>query len=126
MRPLRYFKTWWALGAVYFVFIVCASLINLPPELALPSDKLLHFVAYLVLSAWFGAVYQKSRHIGVLMASVLTGITLEVLQLLTGHRSLEVLDMLANTLGATAGITLARTRLGESLVHLEQQLFAAA
>lgn len=108
------------------MFIVWASLISIPEGLELPSDKLLHFLAYLTFSGWFGAVYQKPFHARVLMASVLIGLTLEILQLFTVHRSLEWLDMLANTLGAGAGITLARTRVGESLIRLEKQLFAPA
>ncbi len=103
-----------------------ASLTSIPAGLELPWDKLLHFLAYLTLSGWFGAVYQKPRHTRILLASVLIGLTLEVLQLFTGHRSLEWLDMLANALGAGVGIALARTRLGEGLIHLEKQLIAPA
>ncbi len=72
-------------------------------------DKIIHFVCYLVLSfLWMGAFKNRYGSIKYIIFFTLTfGGLMEILQfyLLLG-RSLEVGDMIANTLGVFLGIIL--------------------
>jgi hypothetical protein len=49
------------------------------------------------------------------------GIVIEFLQLLTGYRSFEVLDMAADAAGVSLGLLLACTPMGYCLVWIERR-----
>jgi len=95
--------------------IVFLSLMRSPGRLYFfaHQDKLGHFLAYLVL-AWLAArafsAYSSRRSFLLLFAFLyagFTGATLEVLQpLLTSTRQRELLDLVANLLGALSGCAL--------------------
>ena len=87
------------------------------------GDKLLHFSAYATLMLWFGFIYLPGKaHLQIGAGSTLIGITMEILQGLTGYRSFECTDLIYNFLGVMAGWLLARTRLSMALIHLEKAL----
>ena len=93
-------------------------------EMELPGgDKLLHFSAYATLMLWFGFIYlQGKSYLQIGAGLTLIGITMEILQGITGYRSFECADIICNFLGVVAGWVLARTRLGMALIHLERAL----
>jgi VanZ family protein len=79
-----------------------------PPEAAMLWDKAEHFIAYfgLALLAGLGWGGRGRRLLVVFLAVALLGGALELLQLVTG-RDAEVMDEVANALGAGAGTLLA-------------------
>lgn len=86
------------------VLIVYLSLA--PADIAedLPSsDKTAHFVAYGALMIWFSQLYLHRSRLAFAMGFIVMGLALELLQGALGHRSFELLDILANTAGVTLG-----------------------
>jgi VanZ family protein len=71
------------------------------------NDKTLHFTAYAVLAfiPVFGA--KLRRGVPLAASTILLGVALEFAQRLVPSRSFEVADMVANTLGVSAGMVLA-------------------
>ncbi|MFY7670452.1 VanZ family protein [Tenacibaculum sp. MEBiC06402] len=65
-------------------------------------DKVEHFIAYFVLCfLWLVSIKKRGTKFAVILAVVLYGILLEVLQsVLTDYRTFDYMDMLANTFGA--------------------------
>jgi VanZ family protein len=87
-----------------------------PPEgpgelIGVPSDKLLHAVAFLVLSLLMARAVRyelpagrRRLHVGLAVAlSVAIGVLLEVYQLALPDRSAEVADAVADSIGAVLG-----------------------
>ncbi|MBI2382948.1 MAG: VanZ family protein [Gammaproteobacteria bacterium] len=121
IRPeLRHPLLWHVIGLTYLALIVWLSLTPSPPSGVHIWDKASHFIAYTGLAGWFGAVYRPARHVAVIAAAILAGVGLEVLQGWSGLRQFEYADMLANALGASAGVLLARSPLGEALIACER------
>jgi VanZ family protein len=82
--------------------IVWLSLTPAPPRLDIASgDKLGHLAGYGVLMFWFAQLYP--RRLAYAAGFVAMGITLEFLQAALGYRTLEVLDMAADTAGVLLG-----------------------
>ncbi|HZM35842.1 MAG TPA: VanZ family protein [Burkholderiales bacterium] len=73
------------------------------------SDKVGHLLAYAALMFWFSQLY-LSRSLRLIHAAIflLMGIGLEVLQGISGLRTYEIMDMLANTAGVLLGWLAAR------------------
>jgi VanZ family protein len=72
-------------------------------------DKAGHFVLFLVLALLaIAPARHRTRHplVVTAVACVLYGALLEALQALTGIRSAEVADLVANGLGSSAGVLL--------------------
>ena len=89
MYPLRYKRLWLSLGALLVGTVCVLSLIPSPPELHVPEgDKYAHGAAYLVQMCWFGALYERPRHLGIGLYLVLLGVALEILQGIGGYRTL--------------------------------------
>jgi glycopeptide antibiotics resistance protein len=87
------------------------------------GDKLLHFSAYISLMVWFGFIYLRGKvYLEIGAGLILIGITLEILQRITGYRSFECSDLICNFLGVIAGWFLARTRVSMALIHFEKVL----
>jgi len=77
---------------------------NVPKPHVSQSDKLEHFAAYGLLMFLFCQIYGQSRTRLVYAAGfICMGVALEFLQRMTGYRSFEVLDMLANATGVVLG-----------------------
>lgn len=104
-------KIWILLAIAYTTVLTVVSLMtlrNLPDVGVSYGDKIFHFFAYFVMTflwalAWFFSFnFDKKRSIrNAFIIAVIFGIIIEVLQgTLTASRSLDVYDMLANTLGA--------------------------
>jgi VanZ family protein len=87
--------------------IVWLSLTPAPPQVDIESgDKLGHLAGYGVLMFWFAQLYL--RRIPYAAGFIAMGIALELLQAWLGYRTLEALDMAANTAGVLLGWGLAR------------------
>jgi VanZ family protein len=122
MRPLK-FLTWWLLtGWLLVALVITFSLISPPPGLpGLPGvDKLAHLAAYGVLTLWFGFIYLPGlRYVRLGLGLILMGGALELIQEISGHRSMDYYDMLANATGVAMGWVLAQTRLSGVLARFE-------
>lgn len=99
----------WALVAVVSGVILYFSVIQSPgtPSGAGPFwDKKLHFAAYgglTVVYAYATARYRRRpiyRAVGVILAVVLFGVLVEMLQGIVPVRQFSILDLLANAVGA--------------------------
>ncbi len=104
----RLVTAWWAAGWLG-VFAVCVvSLLPVPPEAveAAGGDKLVHFLGYGALAFWFAQLFPPAGRRRWLVALGLTalGAGLEAVQALVPWRSTEGWDVLADALGACAGI----------------------
>jgi VanZ family protein len=79
----------------------------LPEEIGVPSDKLLHFAAFggfeWLLELAFAELPPRSRTVLAVAAAVGVGVALELVQAALPHRSAELLDCVADTLGALLG-----------------------
>lgn len=122
MRSLR-FAWWWKLiGLLMIGALILVSLIPPPSSDLRLSDKQLHFMSYALLGFWFGAIYLKVNFGRIALGLIALGIGIEFAQNTTGYRSLEIADMVADSLGTFAGLLLAATPLGGLLVLTEKRL----
>jgi glycopeptide antibiotics resistance protein len=90
--------------------IVWLSLTPSPPKVDFEaSDKVGHVLAYAALMFWFSQIH-FSTSLRLIHAAIflLMGVGLEVLQGMSGLRSYELLDMLANAAGVILGWLAAR------------------
>jgi VanZ family protein len=78
---------------------------SLPGEVALVSDKVLHAVGYAVLGVLSIAAGIRPVVAGALLVAF--GLLLEVAQLMSGYRTFEWTDLMADAAGAAVGIGVA-------------------
>lgn len=130
LRPFRRPLLWRSIGWLIVAGIVVLSL--MPPlqleSLGAPSwnDKLGHFIAYFVLSAWYAELCASRRSLQIrVVFCLLLGLAMEGLQSLTDTRSADWRDVLANTAGVLGGAALWFTPVGSALQRWEQLRFAA-
>jgi len=98
-------RFWLAAGLALVALIVWGSLTPHPPDLdiSIPDfDKVEHFGAYLVLTAWFTAAFPR-RWLWVALVFAVLGGVIEILQGYTG-RDPEWGDWLADCIGIVAGV----------------------
>ena len=121
--PLRYAQRWLLLGRALILAVIVLSLMptTQTPELA-HGDKLGHLLAYGVLMFWFAGLYRRGYWPRLAIGFILLGVALEYLQGLTGYRSYDPLDMLANSLGVAVGAGLALTPLAHPIGWLDHWL----
>ena len=126
LRPFARPRLW--LGVWVFGWALCIALSLLPP-IAMDgppdSDKVGHFLAYFILSAWAMAIFRTRRAQALAaVALVLLGLAIEWGQAnLTLTRHGDLRDALANTLGIAAGVALAFTPAARLLERLDRKLF---
>lgn len=103
--------------------IVVLSLIPVEVDLGEGRDKLAHFVAYGSLTLWFGMIFpSRIAQLGIALAFCAMGVGVEFLQGLTDYRTMEVADMVANSIGAALGWGLAQTPLKNALAWIERRI----
>lgn len=106
---------------VIAVFVL--SLVPLSVDLSEGRDKVSHFVAYGSLMFWFGMLYRGLRRETIVaIGFVAMGITVEYLQGMTGYRSFDVNDMVANAIGVAMGWVAVQTPLRRLLCWVERLL----
>lgn len=117
---LRY-RSRWLMGAWLLVLLISLlSLMPNPPEPFSFSyvDKWEHSMAYAALSVWFCQLYLASR-LRVVVALVVMGVAIEILQGLSGYRYFEYADIAANSTGVLLGLVWANTRYGRIFMRIE-------
>ena len=121
MRPLQYRSLWLSGGILLVLAVVIGSL---APSVRAPlgNDKLSHLSAYLALAIWFGGVYRPAHYPWVAGALLALGGAIELVQGMLKYRSMEMADMLANTVGVLAGILLSWVLLGSWCQWIEARL----
>ena len=62
-----------------------------------PSDKLMHFIMYLILGYLTHLAYPFKKQL--LASCILFGLLMEILQYFIPYRSFEIMDLIANTTG---------------------------
>lgn len=104
-----------ALLVVALVVVTWQSLVPSDDVLVRTTyDKAGHAVAYAVLGALAALAMARPRFTTAWLGIVAFGLVLEIAQWLTGYRSFELVDLLADAVGAAAGagavVTLAGRR----------------
>ena len=111
LREFRRPRLWLGLWAFGWLLCVVLSLIH-PPQLGMDvpdGDKIGHFLAYALLSAWSVWIFASRRnHLLSAVALVLLGIAMEIAQgALTDDRMMDVRDAWADAIGVLIGQLLA-------------------
>lgn len=121
VASLRLTKLWLLIGWVLILLVFALSLLPIEFELAgKGSDKLSHCMAYGTLMFWFSMLNPAlARQLALALAFAAMGIGIEFLQRLTGYRTFEVADMIANSVGVLGGWGVAQTPLGRILLMAE-------
>ena len=100
---LRLAKVWFALAYLVLLAYGVVSLIPAPDMGG--SDKVAHFVAYAVLSAWFSLLVEQRKSLWLILFGLIGyGLLLEFLQSLTSYRQGDMADAVANSLGVIVGL----------------------
>ncbi len=117
-------RSFWLMGLLLVALVVVVCLL---PARNLPgtgiNDKVEHAFAFLVMALWFAGLAAKRDFVYLLLALVALGGGIEIAQGLMGlGRTADTLDLLADSVGATAGIALALTPLGRWVNVLERHV----
>lgn len=119
----RFFNLWRAIGVALVIGAVTASLLPLPFRISAHHlDKLWHGLTYACMMFWFVQLYGRSRNWILALGFIGLGILVEGLQSLTGYRTAEVADAVANSIGVAVGWGLFQTPLGRTLAWLDRLL----
>ena len=121
-RPITY----WIPAISYMTLIFVLSSFSLKvPAMKTGMDKLVHFVEYGILSFFFFYAFSNTtglpRHkieIVAVLCTVLYGISDEIHQYFVPNRCFDLMDILANTIGAMSIYLL---RLKKSLIKLNSK-----
>ena len=98
-------QLWLGAGALLVALVAWGSLTPSPPDIEIPIDhfdKVEHFGAYLIMTAWFAAAFPRRWH-WVALTFILVGGLIEILQMFTG-RDAEWLDWAADCTGAAIAV----------------------
>jgi VanZ family protein len=108
--PLAHPGAWRAATAILLVAFSIACLVPMGPVPGTAGgrlDKVGHFVAYVVLAAWFAGLYPRTRYGLIAIGLALLGLAIELLQESMGlGRDGDPLDMVANLAGIGVGLAL--------------------
>lgn len=117
-------KLWLSLGWLLIVLTVFLSLMPSLPQVMdfNQGDKLEHLLAYTILMLWFAQIFKRRLHLRVGLGFIAMGISLELLQGLSGYRAFEYSDILANTTGVFFGWLLAKTRMANCLLGIKNRV----
>ena len=121
---LRHRLLWHAIGAILVLFVIYQSLTPAPLEVEVGSgNQLGHFAAYATLMGWHAQLHAgRGRRLGIALAFAVMGIVLEWLQGLTGYRTMDAWDAVANACGVALGWAIAPPRGPRVLVIAERWL----
>ena len=117
---MRYSVVWYGIGGLMLGAIVIGSLVPVPTMKAAPNDKLIHFLIYFLLMAWFGQLWLRRRWLA--LGFVLLGLLLELAQGQTRYRTFEWYDVGANSAGVLVAWLVVMTPLGKTLQRVDQWL----
>ena len=116
-------KLWFGLAIIGLLALGVVSLIP-APDLG-GNDKIGHFIAYAMLSAWFSLLVEQRKSLWrILFGLIAYGLFLELLQGLTSYRSGDLADAVANSLGVITGLGFYFSPLRQLLRKLDLWLLA--
>jgi VanZ family protein len=123
--PLKFNKTWKAIGFGFVVLVIYLSLTPDPVDLGAPEGlKIDHVLVYTWLMLWFAQIYRSTAtRFWLAVMFIVLGIALEYLQGLTDYRGFEFSDMLINSFGVALGLLLAHSALQNGLATVEKIFF---
>lgn len=125
MKALRYGNIWLGLGWL-MVLISLAAMVA--PSVPLPGtsnlDKLQHALCFLVLTVWFGGLYERRRRWVVAGWLFAYAVGTEVLQGFLSYRTASLGDLAADAAGIAAGLALAMAGADRWCVALERRLLS--
>lgn len=103
------------------VIVIYLSLTPDPIDVAVEDgDKYEHALAYAVLMFWFAHLRDGFRaRLGMALGFIALGIALEFVQRMTGYRSFQVSDMVADAVGVGIGWLASPSRLPHTLRLIE-------
>jgi VanZ family protein len=122
---LRFRRFWILLGVllVLATLYVCLRPASGDPPAFAHVDKLQHFAAYLLLTAWFGALFERSRYPWLVLAMLGLGGGIELAQgAMELGRIAAVDDLVANALGVAAGLGVSLVGHDSWLLRIERWL----
>jgi VanZ family protein len=117
------------LGIWIFGWLLCVVLSMItPPNISIDvdnSDKIGHFLAYGILSAWAVMIFRnKSGWLKSAVALICLGITMEFAQgYLTSNRMMDWHDALANTMGVGLGLCMSLLPMQVWLQRIDSKIF---
>ena len=105
--------------------IVVGSLMPKMPRLPFDDENwVMHALSYGSVMALLARIHIASRgRFALCVALCLTGVTVEYLQRLTGYRTFDPADMVANSIGVLLGWLLSPPRVPSGLPAIEAMLF---
>lgn len=123
---MRWPALWLVPGWVLVAATIAVSLAPAPDD-AVPiiNDKIAHVLIYAVLATWFAGIYERTRYPLIGGCLIVLGAGLEVAQGLSGYRTAEWADLLADAIGIATGLGLAAAGLGGWCARLEQVFLPA-
>ena len=109
MHKFKFFLALAFFWTVSITYLSLTSSLHLAEEISIPNkDKMAHFVFYfLFVVLWSSAInpYSLKNGIKILIVAISYGILMEIFQkLFTTTRTADVLDALANSIGAIFGL----------------------
>lgn len=123
---MHYRKFWIMLGIFYITFILLASFAKTPSVNSHFShtDKIIHMLIYFILVGWFVQLYkEKTTQLFILLAAVLLGLLIEIMQGMTSYRSFDYVDEIANSIGAAGAFLLSGTFFATLLSRFDAWLY---
>lgn len=126
MENLHYPRCWQGIGWLMVATVCWLSLTPQPPEPPgfLAWDKAQHFIAYGALMFWFRQAFRRQWRWPVFLIGL--GVGLEFLQGWSGLRTLDPLDMVANSLGVLLGLAITWILPVASIERLDRFVFLGA
>ncbi|MEM7279019.1 MAG: VanZ family protein, partial [Pseudomonadota bacterium] len=85
-------------------------------------DKLQHLISFLALTLWFAGAYEKRHYLHLGIGLLLFGLSIEIVQGQTSHRTADLYDFLADALGVGLGLGLALAGFGRWCYWVESLL----
>ena len=124
---LKYIKVWFSLGLFWVLVITSISLYPRPPDLSSITfgDKIVHCLSYFWLMIWFLQIVKIKAQLVTAFAIIALGVMIEVLQGLSGYRTFDFYDMLANSAGVLIAWKLKNTEMVNLISKFESRLIRA-
>ena len=132
MLPLRHARRWQLAGIAVLVLVLAATLLPaiwFMQEMRDPGfahrDKWFHAITFMLLTIWFSGQYARRSYWRIAAGMLAFGVLIEVCQrTLTSYRSAEMLDLVADAIGITAGLLVAWAGVGGWSLRVERWIAA--
>lgn len=129
MLPLRYANRWQLAGVLLLIAVFASTLVpaiwfrsEFNMRFLVDSDKLAHFLTFLVLAVWFSGQYAARSWWRIAIGLLAFGIIIELCQRMTSYRSAEWFDLLADVVGIATGLAIAAIGAGGWSLRFEHWL----